>query len=113
MILSQLVLRFSDIERAPMNGPGCGRAKPMERKSSSFEEYWLASKAWERKGLPLAAARALANAGLLTVDDLRSADDLALASIPRVGPKSLATLYGLMGAKPRQPSMRRSGQYES
>jgi hypothetical protein len=55
----------------------------------------------------------LANAGLLTVDDLRSADDLALASIPRVGPKSLATLYGLMGAKPRQPSMRRSGQYES
>ena len=69
----------------------------MERKSSSFEEYWLASKAWERKGLPLATARALANAGLLTVDDLRSVDDLALASIPRVGPKSLAILDGLLG----------------
>ena len=41
----------------------------IRRKPSSFEEYWLASKAWERKGLPLGTARALANAGFLSVDD--------------------------------------------
>jgi hypothetical protein len=69
----------------------------IRRKPSSFEEYWLASNAWERKGLPLGTARALANAGVLTVDDLHSAHDLELATIPRVGPKSLAILCELMG----------------
>jgi hypothetical protein len=69
----------------------------MRRKASSFEEYWLMSKAWERRGLSLGTARALVNAGFLTVDDLYSADDLELATVPRVGPKSLALLYGLMG----------------
>ena len=69
----------------------------VRRKPSSFEEYWLASKAWERKGLPLGTARALVNAGFLTVEDLHSAHDLELATIPRVGRKSLAILYGLMG----------------
>jgi hypothetical protein len=69
----------------------------IRRKPSSFEEYWLTSKAWERKGLPLGTARALANAGFLSVDDLRSAHVLELATIPRVGLKSLAILYGLMG----------------
>ena len=82
----------------------------MWRKPSSFEEYWFASKAWERKGLPLGTARALANAGFLNVDDLHSADDLALASIPRVGPKSLAILYGLRGHRPREPLMRSRSQ---
>ena len=67
------------------------------RKPSSFEEYWLASKAWERKGLPLGTARALAIAGFLSVEDLHSAHDLELATIPRVGRKSLAILYGLDG----------------
>jgi hypothetical protein len=76
----------------------------IRRKPSSFEEYWLASKAWERKGLPLGTARALANASFLSVDDLLSAHDLELAIIPRVGPKSLAILYGLMGrAMPGAP----------
>ena len=76
----------------------------VRRKPSSFEEYWLASKAWERKGLPLGAARALANSGFLTVEDLHSAHDLELATIPRVGPKSLAILYELMGrAMPGAP----------
>ena len=69
----------------------------IRRKPSSFEEYWLASKAWERKGLPLGTARALANAGFLSVEDLHSDHDLELATIPRVGRKSLAILYGLMG----------------
>jgi hypothetical protein len=69
----------------------------IRRKPSSFEEYWLASKAWEREGLTLGTARALANAGFLTVDDLHTARHLELATIPRVGPKSLAILYGLMG----------------
>ena len=69
----------------------------IRRKASSFEVYWLASKAWERKGLPLGTARALANAGFLTVEDLHSAHELELATIPRVGRKSLAILYGLMG----------------
>ena len=69
----------------------------IRRKPSSFEEYWLASKAWQRKGLPLGTARALANAGFLKVEDLHSAHDLELATVPRVGPKSLVILYGLMG----------------
>jgi hypothetical protein len=55
------------------------------------------SKAWERRGISLGTARALVNAGFLTVDDLYTADDLELATIPRVGAKSLALLYGLMG----------------
>ena len=76
----------------------------IRRKPSSFEEYWLASKTWQSKGLPLGTARALANAGFLSVDDLLSAHDLELATIPRVGPKSLAILYGLMGrAMPGAP----------
>ena len=53
----------------------------IRRKPSSFEECWLASKAWQRKGLPLASARALANAGFLTVDDLQSANSLELEMI--------------------------------
>jgi hypothetical protein len=71
----------------------------MRRKASSFEEYWLMSKAWERRGISLGTARALVNAGFLTVDDLNTADDFELATIPRVGPKSLALLYRLMGRK--------------
>jgi hypothetical protein len=83
---------------------GVGLADINRRKPSSFEEYWLASKGWERKGLSLGTARALANAGFLTVDDLRSAHDLELETIPRLGPKSLAILYGLIGrAMPGAP----------
>ena len=69
----------------------------IRRKASSFEEYWLASKAWERRGLTLSAARALVHAGFLTLDDLHRAHDLELATIPRIGRKSLAVLHGLMG----------------
>jgi hypothetical protein len=69
----------------------------VRRKPSSFEEYWLASKAWERTGLPLGAARALANAGFLKMDDLHLANASELAGIPRVGRKSLAILRGFMG----------------
>ena len=80
----------------------------VRRKASSFEEYWLASKAWERRGLTLGTARALVNAGFVTVEDLQTAQDLELASIPRVGPKSLAILYRLMERKmPAAPSRRR------
>ena len=75
----------------------------IRRKPSSFEEYWLASKAWERKGLPLGAARALANAGFLKMDDLHSASALELARIPRIGRKSLTILYEFMGRAPRHP----------
>jgi hypothetical protein len=80
-----------------------GELSDIRRKPSSFEEYWLASKAWERKGLPLGAARALANAGFLKMDDLHSANALELASIPRVGRKSLTILYGFMGRAPGHP----------
>lgn len=66
------------------------------RKSLSFEEYWRASKAWEQKGLCLGTARALVNAGVLTIDDLRSVPYSDLAAIPRVGAKSLAILTDLM-----------------
>jgi hypothetical protein len=71
----------------------------IRRKPSSFEEYWLASKAWQRRGLTLASARALTNAGFLTVEDLQSAHNLELAMIPRIGAKSLAILYELKGEK--------------
>ena len=69
------------------------------RKPTSFEEYWLASKEWQRKGLTLASARALASAGILTLEDLQSAPTLELAMIPRIGAKSLAILYELKGEK--------------
>jgi hypothetical protein len=62
-------------------------------------EYWRASKAWQSRGLTLASARALANAGILTVEDLQSANSLELAMIPRIGAKSLALLYELKGEK--------------
>jgi len=55
----------------------------VRRKLLSFEEYWLASKAWEGKGLQLGTARALVIAGFLSVEDLHSAHDLELATIPR------------------------------
>jgi Helix-hairpin-helix domain len=67
----------------------------IRRKPSSFEEYWVASKAWQQKGLTLGAGRALANAGFLTVEDLQSANTRELATIPRIGTKSLAILYEL------------------
>ena len=67
----------------------------IRRKPSSFEEYWLASQAWQRKGLTLGAARALANAGFLTVEDLQSTHADELATLPRIGAKSLAILNSL------------------
>ena len=76
---------------------GIGAMSLIRRKPSSFEEYWLASKTWQSKGLPLGTARALANAGFLKVDDLHSAHPSELAAISRVGPKSLAILNGLLG----------------
>ena len=78
----------------------------VRRKAVSFEEYWLASKAWVRDGLPLGTARALANAGFLPVEDVRTARPSELANIPRVGGKSLATLYGLIGRTPTKSLMR-------
>ena len=71
-----------------------GRSKP-----SSFDEYWRASKAWQSRGLTLASARALTNAGFLNIKDLQSANSLELAMIPRIGAKSLALLYKLKGEK--------------
>ena len=62
------------------------------RNASSFEEYWLASKAWEHHGLTAAAARALVHSGFLTLADLQGAHDLELATMPRIGRKSLAAL---------------------
>jgi hypothetical protein len=80
-------------------------------KASSFEDYWVASKAWERAGLSLGTARALVNAGFLALDDLYTADDFELANVPRVGAKSLAILYALVGRKiPDAPRRRRKRQ---
>jgi hypothetical protein len=83
----------------------------MRQKASSFEEYWLASKAWERRGLSLGTGRALVNAGFLTIDDLHTANDHELVTIPRVGPKSLAILYGLMGRKSPEAAKRRGKRH--
>ena len=79
----------------------------IRRKPSSFEEYWQASKAWQRKGLPLGTARALANAGYRTVKDLQSVPLSELAAVPRVGQKSLTILMGLCGEAFAADSMRR------
>ena len=70
---------------------GCCLSNPIGRKLLTFEEYWLASKAWERRGLTLGTTRALVNA-LVTLDDLYQAHALELATIPRVGRKSSAVL---------------------
>jgi hypothetical protein len=82
---------------------------PTGRKASSFEEYWLASKLWERHGLTATAAQALVHNGFLTLDDLEGAHDLELATIPRIGGKSLAVLYGLMGRDAQSLGGRPSG----
>ena len=42
------------------------------------------------------AARSLVHNGFLTLDDLQGAHDLELATISRIGRKSLAVLDGLM-----------------
>jgi hypothetical protein len=78
----------------------------IRRKASSFEEYWLMSKAWERRGLTLRAADALVENGILTLDDLHRTHELELATIPGIGRKSLALLCELMGRElpgPRPP----------
>ena len=49
--------------------------------------------------MTLASARALTNAGFLTVEDLQSVTSLELAMIPRIGAKSLAVLYELKGER--------------
>jgi CheY-like chemotaxis protein len=68
----------------------------ISRKISSFEEYWLASKARRRRGLTLRAPRPLVNSGYLALDDLHK-HDLELTTIPTVGCKSLALLDGVTG----------------
>ena len=91
-----------------------GLAMTVRRKSSSFEDYWLASKAWERKGLPLGTARALANAGYLTVEDLQSVPLSELAAVPRVGQKSLTILMSLCGGGcPDHSTSRGSGNQQT
>jgi len=75
-----------------------------------FEEYWLASKAWERHGLTTGAARSLVHNGFLTLDDLQGAHNLELATISRIGRKSLAVLYGLMGGEVPSNDGRRPGR---
>jgi hypothetical protein len=80
------------------------------RKASSFEEYWLASKAWERYGLTAAAARALVHNGFLNLADLQGAHDLELATMPRLGRRSLAVLHGLMGREARGDDGRPPGR---
>jgi hypothetical protein len=82
----------------------------VRRKASSFEEYWLASKAWERHGLTTGAARALVHNGFLTLDDLHGAPDLELVTIPRIGRMSLAVLHGLMGRELPNSDKRPSGR---
>ena len=77
----------------------------IRRKPASFEEYWLASKAWQRRGLTLASARALTNAGFLTAEDLQKADTTELAMIPRIGAKSLAFLCELKGREAADVAM--------
>jgi hypothetical protein len=66
------------------------------RKPCSFEEYLRASKEWEREGLTLGTARALANAGFLTIEDVQAVPIWELAALPRVGGKSLTVLSKLV-----------------
>jgi hypothetical protein len=72
----------------------CG---PIRRKASSFEEYWLASKAWERRGLPIGPARSLVNNGFLSLDDLHGGARSGAGNYPEGRPKELGSAYGLMG----------------
>ena len=55
------------------------------------------------KGLTVSVARALANAGFHTVEDLRSTQTHELAIVPRIGAKGLAILGSLTGVKKAGP----------
>lgn len=83
------------------------------RKVCSFEEYLRASKAWEREGLTLGTARALVNAGFLSVEDLKTVPFWELAALPRVGKKSLAILLNLMAQQDAHRSRPAAGPLEN
>ena len=75
----------------------------IRRKASSFDEYWLMSKAWERRGLTLRAACAFVTNGILTLDDLHRTHELELAATPGIGRESLALLCESVGRQPTGP----------
>jgi hypothetical protein len=85
------------VEQDSVRFEGASSSITKRRKASSFDEYWRASKTWERHGLTAAAARALVHNGFLNLADLQGVHALELATIPRLGRRSLAVLHGLMG----------------
>jgi len=55
----------------------------------------VAGALWTAQGIPAPARRALVDAGILTVEDLRATDPDALARLHGMGPKALALLRPL------------------
>ena len=83
------------------------------RQGSSTYEYLRASKAWEQEGLTLGTARALVNAGFLTVEDLQDVPAWQLATLPRVGKKSLAILLKLVAQQNAYRSLPSAAEIDS
>jgi hypothetical protein len=83
------------------------------RQASSIHEYLRSSKAWEQAGLTLGTARALVNAGFLTVEDLQGVPAWELAAVPRVGKKSLVILLKLMAQQNAYRSPPSAGAIDS
>lgn len=65
----------------------------------SFEEEAHAAEDWQRRGLRIRSARALAHQGIVTIEDLKAASDHELSTIPNVARKSLVEIYRFIGRK--------------
>jgi hypothetical protein len=65
----------------------------------SFRQEIRATEDWRDRGVSLRCARALANFGILTIEDLRAASDHELSTIPNIARKSLVEIYQFIGRK--------------
>lgn len=65
----------------------------------SLHEEVRAIEDWQRRGLRIRSARALANQGIATIEDLKRVSDHELSTIPNVARKSLVEIYRFIGRK--------------
>jgi len=70
-----------------------------KRPALSFQEEIRAMEDWQNRGLSVRCARALAKFGILTIEDLNTASDHELSTIPNVARKSLVEIYRFIGRK--------------
>lgn len=71
---------------------------PVTRGEVDLEWYAQRDEVWRELGLAAPARRALVNAGLLSIKDLRKFPRLELVSLHGMGPKALALLNEILDA---------------